>query len=90
MEPALDDHSLEDEEEDQPLSLTPPVAPEPPARAPRVEAEPLVEPQKQRPRPGKRASRRARRRWISCPMPNTACRPWTCCIRRPRTAARRR
>ena len=45
----------EDEEEDQPLSLMPTVAPEPPARAPRVEAEPLVEPQKQRPRPGKRA-----------------------------------
>jgi S-DNA-T family DNA segregation ATPase FtsK/SpoIIIE len=55
MEPVLDDHPAEDEEQDQPLSLMQPVTPEPPARAVRVEAEPLVEPQKQRPRPGKRA-----------------------------------
>ena len=55
MEPMLDEHAQEDEEAEQPISLMPPVPAEP-AR-PREEGAPLVEPQKPRTKPGKRATR---------------------------------
>jgi DNA segregation ATPase FtsK/SpoIIIE, S-DNA-T family len=56
LEPTMDDPALADEAAAQPISLMTPVTAEPPAR-PRAESAPLVEPQKPRTKPGKRAGR---------------------------------
>jgi DNA segregation ATPase FtsK/SpoIIIE, S-DNA-T family len=62
LEPMMDDPVLEEEEAERPISLAPrsvapPAAAEPPAKPREESAAPLVEPQKAKTKPGKRATR---------------------------------